>query len=92
MKKHSTGALTTKQKQQQDTIYEQNHQYDYVLVGTGMAALSVGCLLVNAGKKVCFIEAHDVPGGYAHTFRMKDYYFCAQVHYIWGLPGKEKAL
>lgn len=30
------------------------------------------------------LEAHDVPGGYAHTFRMRDYRFCAQVHYVFG--------
>ena len=34
------------------------------------------------------VEAHDVPGGYAHSFKMGEYNFCAQIHYIWGCePG-----
>lgn len=34
------------------------------------------------------LEYHDIPGGYAQTFRMGDFEFCAQVHYIWGCgPG-----
>jgi all-trans-retinol 13,14-reductase len=56
--------------------------YDYVIVGSGMAGLTVGSLLANSGRRVLILEAHDTPGGYAHTFPMGDYRFCAQVHYI----------
>ena len=88
MKKHSTGALTKDQHRVQDAIYARQNEYDCVIIGTGMAALSVGALLANAGQKVCLLEAHDKPGGYAHTFEMGKYSFCAQVHYIWGCaPG-----
>ena len=88
MKKHSTGKLTEEQLKEQDKIYDQKKAYDYIILGTGNAALTAGALLSNAGKKVCLLEAHDIPGGYAHTFKMGDYAFCAQVHYIWGCgPG-----
>lgn len=87
-KKNSTGALTEEQKKAQNDRYAQNHEYDYVIVGTGNAALTIGCLLVNAGYKICMLEAHDIPGGCAHSFRMADCYFCAHVHYVWGCaPG-----
>lgn len=87
-KKSSTGALSPDQHAKQDQIYAQNHQYDYVIIGTGSSALTVGALLANAGYKICMLEAHDVPGGYCHTFEMGGYEFCAQVHYIWGCaPG-----
>jgi all-trans-retinol 13,14-reductase len=56
--------------------------YDYVIIGSGMAGLTVGSLLAHAGRRVLILEAHDSPGGYAHTFAMGDYRFCAQVHYI----------
>lgn len=89
MKKYSTGALTKEQKADQEKLYEQNHVYDYLIIGTGMSALTVGALLANDGYKVCLLEAHDTPGGYAHTFTMNDFAFCAQVHYIWGCgPGQ----
>ena len=65
------------------------HPYDYVIIGAGMAALTAGALLANDGYKICLLEAHDIPGGYAHTFTMNDFSFCAQVHYIWGCgPGQ----
>ncbi len=58
--------------------------FDDVVVGSGMAGLAVGALLARSGRRVCVVEAHDEAGGYAHTFRMRDYRFCAQVHYVFG--------
>lgn len=88
MKKSSTSALTKEQHATQDARYAEGRTYDYVIIGTGSAALTAGALLAHAGKKVCLLEAHDIPGGYAQTFRTGDYEFCAQVHYIWGCgPG-----
>ncbi len=88
VKKNSTTQLTLEDHARQDKIYAQNHHYDFVIIGTGSAALSVGCLLAHAGFKICLLEAHDIPGGYAQSFKRGDFYFCAQVHYIWGCgPG-----
>lgn len=56
--------------------------FDDVVIGSGMAGLAVASLLANDGRRVGVLEAHDSPGGYAHSFRVKDYRFCAQVHYI----------
>lgn len=88
MKKHSTGALSAEERVAQDRLYEDRQRravpYDYLFVGTGNAALTCAALLAGRGYRVCMLEAHDVPGGYAHTFRMGEYHFCAQVHYIWG--------
>lgn len=87
-KKHSTTALTAEQKAAQDARYAEGHEYDYVIVGSGSSALTVGSLLANQGYKICLLEAHDIPGGYLQSFKMGDYRFCAQVHYIWGCaPG-----
>lgn len=88
-KKYSTGALTAAQHAQQNQLYREQHTYDYLIIGTGMSALTAAALLANAGSRVCLLEAHDIPGGYAHTFTMNDFSFCAQVHYIWGCaPGQ----
>jgi phytoene dehydrogenase-like protein len=59
-------------------------EVDDLIIGAGMAGLAVGALLARAGRRVVVLEAHDVPGGYAHTFAVRNYRFCAQVHYIFG--------
>ncbi len=64
--------------------------FDDLIIGSGMAGLAVGALLANAGRRVAVLEAHDEPGGYAHTFRMKEYRFCAQVHYIFNCGEGER--
>src|SRR5580693_6392172 len=58
--------------------------FDDLVIGAGMAGLAVASLLARSGRRVGVLEAHDVAGGYAHTFTMKDYRFCAQVHYVFG--------
>jgi len=88
MKKSSTGALSKEQHEAQDKRYAEGHEYDYLFIGAGHSALVAAALLANAGKKVCVLEYHDKPGGYAHTFEMNGFKFCAQIHYIWGAgPG-----
>jgi phytoene dehydrogenase-like protein len=58
--------------------------FDDLVIGAGMAGLAAASLLARCGRRVLVLEAHDVAGGYAHTFAMKDYRFCAQVHYVFG--------
>ena len=56
--------------------------YDDLVIGAGMAGLTIAATLAADGRRVLVVEAHDTPGGYAHTFAVGDYRFCAQVHYI----------
>ena len=56
---------------------------DYLIVGSGLAALSFGSLMAKSGKRVRIIEAHYLPGGYGHTFELGGYKFNAQLHYVW---------
>ena len=55
-----------------------------LILGSGMAGLTVGALLASAGQRVRILEAHEHPGGYAHSFRMGPWRLCAQVHYVFG--------
>jgi all-trans-retinol 13,14-reductase len=57
-------------------------QFDDLVIGAGMAGLTVAARLAADGRRVLVVEAHDTPGGYAHTFGVGAYRFCAQVHYI----------
>ena len=58
-------------------------QPDYLIVGSGLAALSFGALMAKAGRRVRVLEAHYLSGGYGHTFEMDGYKFNAQLHYVW---------
>lgn len=61
---------------------ERDPAYDTLVMGAGMAGLASAALLANRGERVLLLEAHDAPGGYAHSFQKGPYRFCAQVHYI----------
>ena len=64
-------------------------RYDDIIIGAGMAGLTMGALLARAGRRVLVLEAHDAVGGYAHTFVKGRHRLCAQVHYIFGCsPGQ----
>ncbi len=57
---------------------------DYLILGTGLSALSFGALMAKAGRSVKLVEAHEYPGGYGHTFPQGEKYrFNAQLHYVW---------
>src|SRR5690606_6491662 len=42
--------------------------YDVLIIGAGIAGLSCGVRLAEAGLKVCVVEASDVPGGRARRW------------------------
>lgn len=58
---------------------------DIVVIGAGLGGLSAALQLAKNGFKVLVVERHDVPGGYAHTFKRKKYTFDVSLHYIGGL-------
>lgn len=57
---------------------------DYLIIGSGLSALTFGALMAKSGKMVHILEAHEHPGGFGHTFTMANQYtFNAQFHYVW---------
>lgn len=54
----------------------------YLVLGSGMAGLTVASLLARAGHSVRLLEAHEHLGGCAHNFPIGRYTFCAAVHYV----------
>src|SRR5437588_6862939 len=56
------------------------HEYDVVVIGSGMGGLSTASYLACAGKSVLVLEQHERPGGYAHGFEREGYVFDVAVH------------
>lgn len=48
---------------------------DVVVIGSGLGGLCCAGLLARYGKDVLVLESHDLPGGAAHSFNIKDYKF-----------------
>lgn len=61
---------------------------DVVVIGSGVGGLACALELARQGLKVCVLEQHRAPGGYAQGFRRKGYSFDVSMHHIGGLaPG-----
>lgn len=58
-----------------DTSTELPTETDVVIIGAGLAGLSCGALLANAGYKVMVLESHDQAGGCCHTWERSGYHF-----------------
>ncbi|WP_428384197.1 FAD-dependent oxidoreductase [Nevskia ramosa] len=62
---------------------------DAIVVGSGLGGLSTAACLAASGKSVMVLEAHEIVGGCAQTFRRKGIWeFDCGVHYVGGcVPG-----
>jgi phytoene dehydrogenase-like protein len=62
----------------------ENREYDVIIIGTGMGALTTASLLAQfADKKVLLLEQHFKPGGFTHTFRREGkFLWDVGIHYI----------
>ncbi len=57
----------------------QQHDYDVVIIGSGIGGLTAGAYLSKNGIKVLICEQHDRPGGYFTSFTRKGYTFDAGI-------------
>ena len=54
---------------------DKSHDTEVVVIGAGIGGLCAGALLAKYGKKVTVVEAHDVPGGAAHSWHRDGFTF-----------------
>lgn len=57
---------------------------DVVVAGAGLGGLFAAAKLAKEGKKVVLIEKHNIPGGYASTFKRKGFTFESSLHALDG--------
>ncbi len=61
----------------------QQNNFDAIVIGSGMGALSVASILAQMNKKrVLVIERHFEIGGFTHSFRRKGYSWDVGLHYV----------
>ncbi|KAL6760779.1 hypothetical protein V8C86DRAFT_3017971 [Haematococcus lacustris] len=66
---------------------ERSHETDYVVVGSGIGGLCCAAMLALYGNSVTVCESHYLPGGAAHSFKVKGYTFDAGPSFFLGLTG-----
>lgn len=59
--------------------------YDAIVIGAGNGGLTGALTLCKAGKKVVLLEKHNIPGGYATSFRRGRFEFEAALHQLYGI-------
>ena len=57
-----------------------NTSYDVVVIGAGLGGLSTATALARKGYRVCLLEQHGVPGGYATSFVRGRFEFEVALH------------
>ena len=55
-------------------------KWDVIVIGAGNGGLASAVTFANEGKKVLILEKHNVPGGYATSFRRGRFEFEASLH------------
>ncbi|MFC1607189.1 phytoene desaturase family protein [Candidatus Latescibacterota bacterium] len=48
-----------------------NDQYDVIIIGSGIGALTTGNLLAKHGKRVLMLEQHSIAGGYCTSYERR---------------------
>ena len=59
--------------------------FDVAVVGSGLGGLTTALELARNGYKVAVFEQHRVAGGYAHSFKRKDFEVDVSLHHFGGL-------
>lgn len=89
IKKHSVPCCTlTKLPDFMTSDAAAGKAYDVIVIGSGIGGLTAASLLATAGKSVLVVEQHDRPGGYAHGFKRKRYFFDSGVHLTSGCSSE----
>lgn len=57
-------------------------RYDCIVIGAGMAGLTVARLLARHGRKVLAVEQHYLPGGLFSAFKRRSYLFNVGLEWI----------
>ncbi len=56
------------------------NQFDAIIIGSGLGGLTCAAAFARQGFKPLVLEQHYVPGGYATTFKRKDFVFDVSLH------------
>lgn len=65
------------------------NEYDAIIIGAGNGGMSTACGLAKGGMRPLLLERHNVPGGYATSFRRGEYEFEGSLHHLCGCGTKD---
>jgi phytoene dehydrogenase-like protein len=59
-----------------------SHNYDAIVIGSGIGGLTAGALLAKQGMRVAVLEQHSRPGGCCQGFSRQGFTFDSSVHSV----------
>lgn len=74
------------------------NRYDVIVIGSGNGGLGAAVKILSSGKSCLVLEKHNLPGGFATSFKRGRFEFEASLHEFNGIqgvdgqPGSTKAL
>ncbi len=64
------------------------HDWDAIVIGSGMGGMAAGAALSKVGHKVLLLEQHRTLGGLTHSFSRNGFSWDVGIHYLSGVaPG-----
>ena len=63
--------------------------YDVIVIGSGNGGLAAACKILSSGKTCLVLEKHNIPGGFATSFRRGRFEFEASLHEFNGIGKKD---
>ena len=65
------------------------HDYDVIVIGSGIGGLCAASILARYGKRVILCESHTIAGGAAHSFRRRGFEFDSGPSFYCGLSDAQ---
>jgi phytoene dehydrogenase-like protein len=70
-------------------VTEDHHDWDVIIIGSGIGGMSAGAALARMGQRVLLLEKHTTLGGLTHSFSRDGFTWDVGIHYLSGVAPED---